>query len=47
VTLTTVNGTARTFPYTTSATVTTLGGTCTTAGGVPAGAHIPNQSETS
>src|SRR5262249_35893059 len=34
VTLTTRNGTARSFPYPTSATVTTLGGTCTTASGV-------------
>src|SRR5262249_12432581 len=34
ITLATVNGTARTFPYTTSATVTTFGGTCTTAAGV-------------
>ena len=34
VTFTTVNGTARTFPFTTNATVTTVGGTCTTAAGV-------------
>ena len=34
VTITTVNGTARTFPLTTNATVTTVGGTCTTAAGV-------------
>ena len=34
VTLTTVNGTARTFPLTTNATATSVGGTCTTAAGV-------------
>ena len=34
VTLTSVNGTARTFPYSTNATVTTVGGACTTAAGV-------------
>ena len=34
VAVTTVNGTARTFPFTTNATVTTVGGTCTTAAGV-------------
>ena len=34
VALTTVNGTARTFPFITNTTVTTLGGTCTTAAGV-------------
>ena len=34
VTLTAVNGTARTFPYSTNATVTTIGGACTTAAGV-------------
>ena len=31
--ITKVNGTTRTFPYTTNATVTSLGGTCTTATG--------------
>src|SRR5262249_53687274 len=36
VTLATVNGTARTFPYITNATVTTIGGACTTAAGVNA-----------
>src|SRR5262249_10568050 len=34
VTLATVNGTARTFPLITNATVSTLGGACTTAAGV-------------
>src|SRR5262249_10166349 len=34
ITLTTVNGVARTFPYSTNATVTIFGGTCTTAAGV-------------
>src|SRR5262249_48042877 len=34
VTVSTVNGATRTFPYTTSATVTTFGGTCTSAAGV-------------
>ena len=34
VSLTSVNGTARTFPYTTSATVTNVGGACTIAAGV-------------
>src|SRR5262249_27850172 len=34
VTLASVNGTARTFPFITNATVTTLGGACTTAAGV-------------
>ena len=36
VAVTTVNGTARTFPFITNATVTTVGGTCTTAAGVNA-----------
>ena len=36
VTLTTVNGTARTFPYTTNTTVTTVGGACGSAAGDPA-----------
>src|SRR5262249_40599407 len=36
VSLTTVNGTARTFPYTTNATVSSFGGACTTAAGVNA-----------
>src|SRR5262245_18709104 len=36
VPITTVNGTARTFPYITNVTVSTLGGGCTTAAGVSA-----------
>ena len=40
VTLATVNGTARTFPFITNTTVTTLGGTCTTAAGVNATVSI-------
>ena len=36
ITLTTVNGTARSFPYTTNSTVTTVGGSCGTAAGDPA-----------
>jgi hypothetical protein len=34
VTVTTVNGVAQTFPLTTNATITTVGGSCTTAAGV-------------
>ena len=40
VAVTTVNGTARTFPFITNVTVTTLGGTCTTAAGVNATVSI-------
>src|SRR5262249_5875482 len=40
VTLTTVNGTARTFPYITTATVSTVGGACTTAAGVNATVNV-------
>ena len=40
VTITTVNGTARTFPFTTNATVATVGGACTTAAGVNASVSI-------
>src|SRR5262249_220603 len=36
VTLASVNGTARTFPFITNTTVTTIGGACTTAAGVNA-----------
>src|SRR5262249_17828791 len=40
VALPTVNGTARTFPFTTNATVATIGGACTTAAGVNASVNV-------